>query len=94
MDTDGAQNFINTGSSVSSRPLKDLMDSGMLWLINRTTFHPRGYALVLETDKFGEVASWKIIGNGKEVWSFQQGNDDEGFAKAEATLEALGREEN
>jgi hypothetical protein len=86
---------INTGSSVPVRPLHELMESGMLWLINRSTFHPRGFSLALETDdKTGEVVGWKILGNGQELWSYQQHNDEEKFLKAEATLKALRHQEN
>ena len=86
---------IDTSSSVPVRPLGELMDSGMLWLINRSTFHPRGFSLALETDDgTGEVIGWKILGNGQELWSYQQYRDEEKFFKAEATLKSLRREEN
>jgi hypothetical protein len=86
---------IDTTSSVPTRPLRELMDSGMLWLINRSTFHPRGFSLVLETDdNTGDVIGWKLLGNGQELWSFQHHNDEEKFFKAEATLKSLRHEEN
>lgn len=85
---------IDTGSSVPMRPLHELMESGMLWLINRSTFHPRGFSLALETNDIGEVIGWKILGNGKELWTYQQHNDEEKFFKAEETLKSLRHEEN
>jgi hypothetical protein len=86
---------IDTGSTVPIRPLNELRDSGILWLINKSVFHPRGFALALDVDETtGNVTGWKILGNGHEVWSYQQHNDDDGFARAEATLKALTKKDN
>lgn len=66
------------------RTFDELKTSGLLWLINRVVFHPRGFALGL-VRKDGEVVGWRLLGDGSEVWHF---NDDEDaiFAAAEATL--------
>lgn len=61
----------------STRPLSDLRDTGLLWLLNRVVFHPRGYAFGLvfeETDQplaeGGTVIGWTLSGDGSEPWSF------------------------
>lgn len=66
------------------RPLIELSTSGLLWLINATVFHPRGWALALHK-RGGEIAGWHLQGDGREVWVFE-GNHDERFAAAQATL--------
>lgn len=67
-----------------TRPLSELRESGLLWLINRTVLHPRGFALALVVDG-NEVVGWQLLGDGTEPWSF---GDDETdlFARVEALL--------
>lgn len=44
----------------------DIKDDGLLWLINRVVFHPRGYSLGYEeADR-----SFVLLGDGSEPWSF------------------------
>lgn len=70
----------------SGRPWRELSESGLLWLINATCFHPRGYALALSMDtRTGEVTGWDILGDGTEPWSYADPVDDR-FRAAEATL--------
>jgi hypothetical protein len=69
------------------RPFGDLSDSGLLWLINRVVFHPRGFALQLarrETD--GEIIGWRLAGDGSELWRMD--GDEPEFDAAEATFAA------
>lgn len=73
------------------RPLEELRDSGLLWLINRVVFHPRGVALALELDDRQRVVGWNLIGDGSAPWSFPSEVDDELFAKAETTLREVRR---
>ncbi|MEV2239515.1 hypothetical protein [Micromonospora sp. NPDC049891] len=69
----------------NGRPLGELRDSGLLWLINAAVFHPRGYALALHVDDGGDVTGWSLMGDGSEPW--QYGDDmHERFAAAERTL--------
>ena len=75
--------------AVDILPLSGLRDHGLLWLINRVVFHPRGFALGLDVNDDGEVVGWSMIGNGSEVWSFSGEVDDDQFAKAEAFLSSL-----
>lgn len=69
------------GNEIPDRPMpirrnfSALSDTGLLWLINTTVFHPRGYAIALIYPKYdGEDApepiGWWIIGDGSEPWYF------------------------
>jgi hypothetical protein len=61
----------------------DWHDDGVLWLVNRVVFHPRGFALAHTpgTDR------WLLLGDGSETWRFVPGEkEDELFAKVEALL--------
>lgn len=69
---------------VTIRPLAELRDSGLLWLINRVVFHPRGFALGLELDGEGAVVGWKLIGDGSEPWTMLPPEPE--FDAAERTL--------
>lgn len=61
-------------------PLAGLRDKGLLWLINRVVFHPRGYAIGVdyrvtldpatgEKQTVGEPIGWLLLGDGSEVWT-------------------------
>lgn len=52
------------------RPFAELRDTGLLWLINRTVFHPRGYALGLVADGSGQILGWSLLGDGSEPWRY------------------------
>lgn len=71
-----------------SRDWNELRQSGLLWLINRTVFHPRGWALGL-VYRDGEVVGWDLLGAGNEVWQMDGSEDDE-FARAQETLRPRG----
>lgn len=68
------------------RPFEDLSPTGLLWLINRTVFHPRGLALALHRGDDGKIVGWTVDGHGGEVWSFAPDDDDEGFERADRFL--------
>lgn len=61
----------------AGRPFNELRDSGLLWLINRVVFHPRGYALGLAYEPHpdhplvsgGTVTGWTLQGDGSAPWS-------------------------
>jgi hypothetical protein len=74
-----------TQPSDDIRTWEQLRTSGLLWLVNRVVFHPRGFALAL-CRKDGQVVGWRLIGDGTEVWRFEGGSEDELFAAAQATL--------
>lgn len=53
--------------------LVDLQESGLLWLINRTVFHPRGYALGYDTI----TKEFLLFGDGTEPYTFSGDGADE-----------------
>lgn len=71
----------------------NLRDSGLLWLINTSVFHPRGYALFLsiptEEDKAeGQVESFGFWGDGTEPYSFGDSAEEE-FTALERVLSSV-----
>jgi hypothetical protein len=54
------------------RPFSELSDTGLLWLINRVVFHPRGFALGIthapNSQGIEEATGWSLLGDGSEVW--------------------------
>ena len=71
-------------SPLEGRPFSELRSTGLLWLINVTVFHPRGYALaVVLNDETDEVTGWRLLGDGTEPWMFADECDDQ-FAAANA----------
>ncbi|MEV4173998.1 hypothetical protein [Nonomuraea sp. NPDC049709] len=51
----------------------DLQGDSLLWLINRTVFHPRGYALAYKPSD----GSFTLLGDGTEPWVFGGDGSDE-----------------
>ncbi|MFE6126800.1 hypothetical protein ACFQ6Q_00785 [Streptomyces sp. NPDC056437] len=71
------------------RPLAELSESGVLWLINRKVFHPGGMALALYVEG-DEVLGWKLIrSDPNEPFSFPEDVDIDGYRKAQATMRAV-----
>lgn len=72
------------------RPFAELRDTGLLWLINRVVFHPRGYALALHfsgsSEDLGECTGWSLLGDGTEVWSMPASLEDDLFDKVKELL--------
>ncbi len=50
----------------------NLREDGILWMINRTIFHPRGFALAINE----EVSQLTLTGDGVEVWTFAESMAD------------------
>lgn len=73
-------------ADVELRPFEELRDTGLLWLINKVLFHPRGYAIAIAIaiDGTGHALGWSLEGDGSEPWRFE--DDEQGFRAAEATL--------
>lgn len=74
------------------RPFEDLRDEGLLWLINTTVFHPRGYALRIhfendDPENLGVATGWSLMGDGTEPWQFAC--DDESQARCDFALKAV-----
>lgn len=72
-------------------PVTDLHSTGLLWLINKVVFHPRGFALAMVYQD-GEFAHWVLEGDGSEPWRFGSGVDEEQFALVEDLFRAARRE--
>ena len=64
-----------TNNPHTPRPFSDLRSTGLLWLINTTVFHPRGYALGLNINDEGEVIGWCLLGDGTEPWTYDHDPD-------------------
>lgn len=78
---------------MKDRPFSELSDSGLLWLINATVFHPRGFALALVGDQNGKITGWELLGDGSEPWVYD-GARPERFAAAEQTLARVRSEDS
>ena len=67
------------------RSWEALRSSGLLWLINRVVFHPRGWAWALcRVD--GQLVGWRLLGDGREVWRFEGDSEDDLFRRATDAL--------
>ena len=70
-------------------PFTALIDSSLLWLFNRLTLHPRGLALALHVDEHSQAYGWSLVHNGEgEPWQYDPVTDNDGRARAEATISA------
>jgi hypothetical protein len=74
-----------------TRPFSELRSSGLLWLINTSVLHPRGYALALHYDEVvdgrpvGEPTGWSIVFDGTERYVFAE----EGWPEGESPDDAF-----
>jgi hypothetical protein len=69
------------------RDFADLRETGLLWLINRVVFHPRGFGLALHVADDGTTTGWSLQGDGSEPWTFEDGPEQaDMFRRAERTL--------
>jgi len=46
----------------------DLRADGLLWLINTVVFHPRGFALAVDS----ETGAFSLMGDGSERWGYAE----------------------
>ena len=74
------------------RPLSELSEAGLLWLINRVVFHPRGLSLYVHRTPDSQVVGWSLQGDGTDVPAFEEGVDEEFFRRACQTLDASVRQ--
>jgi len=53
---------------------EEFRDEELLWLINTSVFHPRGYALAFvyddEDTEFKNPTGWQLTGDGSEPWTY------------------------
>lgn len=63
------------------RPFAEMRDEGLLWLMNRVVFHPRGYALAFHFDgdanNGAPATGWSLLGDGSEPWSMGDATPDQ-----------------
>jgi hypothetical protein len=69
-------------------PVSELSDKGLLWLINRVVFHPRGFALALVREEDGSADYFQLQGDGTELHWFAPSDEAERFQAVEATFAA------
>jgi hypothetical protein len=62
----------------------DLREDGLLWLINRVVFHPRGYALAVGTED--DAGKFFLLGDGSEPWSYVDTDEARATGKDEDSL--------
>ena len=67
----------------------EFRDEGLLWLINTSVFHPRGYAIAFVYDDedtgFKNPTGWQLFGDGSEPWQFidENGSLDAHFSNVQ-----------
>lgn len=72
----------------SNKTFNEFQAEGLLWALNRYIFHPRGLAIQF-TYIEDEVVGWGVLGDGKEVWAFDDPTDDSGFERFNKFLEGV-----
>lgn len=55
------------GETPPSVPV-DVIDDGLLWLVNAAVFHPRGFALAFDP----ETREFSLMGDGSERWTYDE----------------------
>ena len=56
--------------------IRSFRESGLLWLVNTSVMHPRGYAISVTYDKDGHPVGMSIEGDGSEPWCFGMDAED------------------
>lgn len=82
----GVPSLTALNGPVPAQGFAEFREAGLLWLVNKVVFHPRGFALAFDVADDGAVTGWKMLGDGREVWSFTEADDDEGFAAVRSFL--------
>jgi hypothetical protein len=54
------------GNEDDGYTLGDMREFGLLWLLNTTCLHPRGFAIGVNPDG----SDWKLFGDGTQPWSY------------------------
>jgi hypothetical protein len=65
----------------------DLVETGLLWLINTTIFHPRGFALGYDPT----ARQFSLLGDGTEAWVFSDDVAVERMVAVQELFEGAGR---
>lgn len=69
--------YLSADPAAPARPFVQLKEEGLLWLINKAVFHPRGFALVLHVDRHGNGIGWSLGGDGTEAWKMGDDIDED-----------------
>lgn len=69
--------YLTADPAKPARPLIQLQEHGLLWLINKAVFHPRGFALVMHVDRHGAGIGWSLEGDGTEAWKMGDDIDED-----------------
>lgn len=74
------------------RDIEEFRTSGLLWLVNRSVFHPRGFALAFHYDDDGDFTGWSLLGDGSQPFAFDHDFETKGgmMLKANETLRPHG----
>lgn len=68
--------------------MKTLEDEGLLWLVNKVVFNPRGYELQFVYDvTSGDVMGWRLVGNGED--EIDTDDDHHGFEQCMSFFEKV-----
>mgnify|MGYP006921322236 CR=1 FL=1 len=68
---------------------EEMRPLGILYLINKAVFHPRGFALSLSYSDDGELLGWQMLGDGTEAWRMSADQENDLFPAVEAFLNSL-----
>lgn len=74
------------------RSFDEFREVGLLWLLNKSVVHPRGFAIAFEYGPTGELLGWKLVGDGKEPWTFFHPDEFAPFEKIQSCSERKMRE--
>lgn len=73
----------------ANEALDKFMEDGLLWMVNTSVLHPRGFALGVIRDKeTKEPQELVLLGDGSEPWYFLPGEYDEIIQRYERGEEA------
>jgi hypothetical protein len=65
----------------------DLVETGLLWLVNTSVFHPRGFALGYDAT----VRQFTLLGDGTEAWVFEDDTAVSRMRDVQELFEGAGR---
>ena len=72
-----------TGDKLSEQEREALArfrDTGLMWLVNTSLLHPRGFALALELTGDGIPLGLSVVGDGSEPWAYDDETVRDSFA--------------
>lgn len=70
---------MTTLTSEQRATLRAFRESGLLWLVNTSILHPRGYAIAMQLSDHGEPLGMMVDGDGVEPWAYDDPAVHESF---------------